>query len=287
MRLRAALGQAFAVVLTVAAATWFPGTAAAAPQFASADTATVFPGAATETAGGSCTANFIFTNGTDVFIGQAAHCAGSAAGLAATSGCQAGSRPLGTPVNVQGASRPGTLAYSSWLTMQRVGETDIATCTANDFALVKLDPVDAAATNPGIPVFGGPTGVDTDGSVPGEAVYTYGNSPLRVGLAQLSPKSGAVVGTADDGWTHLIFTLTPGVPGDSGSAVLSSNGEALGILVTLGIVPAPGTNGVTDLSRALAYANEHEDLGELSLVSGTQRFRASPLSFLSGLGLGL
>lgn len=284
MRLRAALGQASAVLLTVAAATWFPGTAAAAPQFASAESARIFPGVQTSTAG-DCTSNFVFTNGTDVFLGQAAHCAGTGGNPTMTDGCTSGSMPLGTPVTVQGATHPGTLVYSSWLAMQEVGETDAATCAANDFALVKLDPADAAATNPSIPVFGGPTGVDRDGSVPGEAVYSYGNSPLRGGLMQLSPKSGVDVGTQNDGWTHLILTLTPGLPGDSGSAVLSSQGEALGVLVTLGLVPAPATNGATDLGRALDYANEHGDLGELSLVSGTESFQASPLSFLGGLGL--
>ncbi len=284
MRLRTVLGQASAVLLTVAAATWFPSTATAAPQFASAESATIFPGVQTTTAG-DCTSNFVFTNGADVFLGQAAHCAGTGSNPTITDGCASGSLPLGTPVTVQGAAHPGSLVYSSWLAMQEGGETDPATCAANDFALVKLHPADAAATNPSLRVFGGPTGVDRDGAANGEAVYTYGNSPLRAGLMQLSPKSGLVVGTANDGWTHLIFTVTPGVPGDSGSAVLTSQGEALGVLVTLGLVPAPATNGVTDLGRALDYANEHGDLGELSLVSGSESFRATPLSFLGGLGL--
>lgn len=282
MRVRTVLGYTSAVLLTVTAAAWFSGTATAAPEFASAETATIYPGVMTTTAG-DCTSNFVFSNGTDVFLGQAAHCAGTE-GPATTSGCDAGSMPLGTPVTVQGASHPGTLVYSSWLTMQQIGETDTDTCAGNDFALVKLDPADATVTNPSVPVFGGPTGVDTDGSASGEAVYTYGNSPLRGGLEQLSPKSGRTLETTNGGWTYTIFTLTPGLPGDSGSGVLSANGEALGILVTLSIAPTPGTNGVSDLSRALAYANEHGDLGQLSLVAGTEDFEGSFFSFLGGLG---
>jgi len=282
MRVYPALRAASAVLLAGASATWFAGTAVAAPEFASAEDATVHPGVVTTTAG-DCTSNFVFTNSTDTFLGQAAHCAGTG-GPSAISGCTAGSLPLGTPVTVQGASRPGTLAYSSWLTMQQIGETDVDTCAGNDFALVKLDPADVSATNPSLPVFGGPTGVDTDGSAPGELVYTYGNSPLRAGIEQLSPKSGITVGTANGGWTHEILTLTPGIPGDSGSAVLSSNGEALGVLVTLAVAPTTGSNGVTDLSRALAYANQHGDLGELSLAPGTESPSASPLSLLGGLG---
>ena len=283
MRVRTAVRHASAVLLTVAAATWSSGMASAEPQFASAQTATIHPGVVTTTAG-DCTSNFVFTNGSEVFLGQAAHCA-STDGPAATSGCLAGSLPLGTAVTVQGASRSGTLVYSSWLTMQQVGETDLNTCLGNDFALVKLDPVDVAATNPSIPVFGGPTEVDTNGSAPGESVYTYGSSPLRGGIEQLSPKSGITVMTTNGGWTHNIFTLTPGLPGDSGSAVLSANGEALGVVVTLAFAPTTGSNGVTDLSRALAYANEHGNLGELSLVAGTENFTASPISFLAGLRL--
>lgn len=283
MRVRTILRHTSLVLLSVAAVTWFSGAASAAPQFTSAQAATIHPGVVTTTAG-DCTSNFVFTNGTDVFLGQAAHCAGTD-GPAATTGCVAGSMPLGTPVTVQGASRPGELVYSSWLTMQQIGETGTGTCAGNDFALVKLDPADVAATNPSLPVFGGPTGVDTDGSAAGESVFTYGNSPLRGGVQQLSPKSGLTVGTSNDGWTYNILTVTPGLPGDSGSAVLSADGEALGVLVTLDFFPNTASNGVTDLSKALAYANEHGNLGELNLVTGTENFSASQLSFLGGLGV--
>src|SRR3546814_4349711 len=64
------------------------------------------------TDGAQCTANFIFTNAADVFIGYAAHCA-STGGATETNGCDSGSLPLGTPVEIDGATQPGTLAYSS------------------------------------------------------------------------------------------------------------------------------------------------------------------------------
>ena len=62
-------------------------------------------------------------------------------------------------MEVNGASRPGTLVYSSWLTMQAQGETDADACAYNDLALVRLDPADVAKVNPSVPGFGGPTGV--------------------------------------------------------------------------------------------------------------------------------
>ena len=130
----------------------------AAGAWAPAASATVHPGVQTVTAGGQCTANFIYTDAGDTYIGQAAHCAGTGAATD-TDGCHRGSLPLGTPVEVTGASRPGTLVYNSWLTMQASGETDADTCAYNDLALVKLDPADVGKVNPSVPGFGGPTGV--------------------------------------------------------------------------------------------------------------------------------
>ncbi|MGH4018075.1 MAG: serine protease [Pseudonocardiaceae bacterium] len=275
MRIRTAVGpgRTVAVTLAVLAAGVFAAPASAAPQFAPAAVATVHPGVVTDTQGNQCTSNFVFTNGSRVFIGQAAHCAGTGPATA-TNGCEAQTRPLGTPVAVAGASRPGTLVYSSWIAMQQGGEQDPSTCQFNDFALVELDPSDVAATNPSVPFFGGPTGLDTDGTAPGEQVHSYGNSPLRGGIGLLSPKSGVSAGTVGEGWGHEVITVTPGIPGDSGSGFVSADGSAFGVLSTLALAPVPGSNGVADLARALEYANDHGGLGTVTLVAGTEPFRA-------------
>lgn len=272
-----------ATSLMAAAALTAP--AAVAQSWAPADQAAIHPGVQTNTAGaGQCTANFVFTAGTDTFIGQAAHCAGTG-GATATSGCDTGSLDIGTPVTIVGSDGneyAGELAYSSWLTMQDVGETDANTCDYNDFALVRLleghDQV-----NPSVPVFGGANGIDGDGAATGEQVYTYGNSSLRLGLTELSPHVGTSLGTSGDGWTTSIYTVTPGLPGDSGSAVLSQDGEALGVLVTLAIAPVAGSNGVTSIDKALDYANQHGGLGTITLEDGTEAFSGSLLSVVGGL----
>src|SRR5207302_6603955 len=106
-----------------------------------AASAAIHPGVQTFTNGAQCTANFVFTNGVDVFIGQAAHCSGTG-GTTATDGCSSGSLPLGTKVDVGGASPPGTMVYNSWLAMLAIHETHTNTCAGNDLALVKLDPAD-------------------------------------------------------------------------------------------------------------------------------------------------
>jgi hypothetical protein len=125
---------------------------------AGATAAPIHPGVQTFTAGAQCTANFVFSNGSTTYIGQAAHCAGTG-GETGTNGCTSGSLPLGTPVTVTGATQSGTLAYSSWISMQADGETDADTCQYNDLALVALAPSDALAVDPSVPGFGGPTGV--------------------------------------------------------------------------------------------------------------------------------
>jgi len=279
MRLRAldsfrmGRGHAVTAVLAVLVAAVLPATATAAPSFAPADQATVRPGVVTDTAGNQCTANFVFTNGSDVFLGQAAHCAGTGT-VVETDGCTSDSLPLGTPVAVAGASRPATLVYSSWLAMQENRESDFETCSFNDFALLQLHPDDVASTNPTVPFFRGPSGLDTDGTTAGEPVYSYGNSTLRGGIMELSPKTGRSLGTTPGGWSHPVLTITPGVPGDSGSGFLTEDGAAFGVLSTLSIAPFPGSNGVSDLALALAYANANGDVGDVRLVSGTEPFRA-------------
>jgi hypothetical protein len=247
------------------------GPAAADPAWAPAATAPVHPGVQTDTNGGQCTSNFVFFDAANnVYIGQAAHCAGTD-GNTATNGCEAGTLPTGTPVNVDGASRPGTMVYSSWATMQANGESDADTCQYNDLALIKLDPADYGKVNPSIPFWGGPTGL-TDTVAQGDKVLSYGNSSLRLGITQLSPKEGLSLGQDAGGWNHTVYTVTPGIPGDSGSAFIDRQGRAFGVLSTLQIAPLPAGNGVGDLSRELAYMESHGG-PDVTLAQGTTAFR--------------
>lgn len=258
--------------------------ARSAPVWAPASTATIHPGVMMYTGGAQCTANFIFTNGADVLIGYAAHCAGTGAATE-TNGCDAASLPLGTPVEIDGASQPGTLVYSSWLAMQaQPTRPDANTCNYNDFAVVRIDPADHGKVNPSIPHWGGPTGINTAGTPALSSVYSYGNSSLRQGIALLSPKSGVSLGTSGGGWTHPAYTLTPGIPGDSGSAMLDASGKAAGVLSTLALAPIPASNNYSDLARALSYAQSHGQSG-LTVALGTEAF--NPIQLPLGLGLGL
>jgi hypothetical protein len=230
------------------------------------------PGVQTDTPQGQCTANFIYFDASNVYIGQAAHCSGTGAATD-TDGCLAGSLPLGTQVTVQGATRPGTMVYNSWLTMQAAGESNADTCAFNDLALVRLDPADAGRVNPSVPRWGGPTGLAA-GTGLLETVYSYGNSSLRLGLTPTSPKTGLSLGTDSGGWNTTVYTLTPGIPGDSGSGFLNSGGQAFGVLSTLGLLPFPLGNGVGGLANELNYMRSHvSSLSGVQLALGTEAFR--------------
>lgn len=272
--LRAVVALVGAATLVTAILVFAPG-AGAVPSWAPAASAAIHPGVQTVTEGAQCTANFVFYDSANVYIGQAAHCSGTG-GSTETNGCDSGSLPLGTAVEVDGASHPGTLVYNSWLTMQSLGETDADICAFNDLALVKLDPADVANVNPSIPYWGGPTGIDNDGTVAFDTIYSYGNSSLRLGISNLSPKRGVSIGDNGGGWSHDVYTLTPGIPGDSGSAFLDASGRALGVLSTVQLAPLAGSNGVGDLSRELAYLNSHTSFA-VQLALGTEPFDGSKL----------
>ncbi|HWL36289.1 MAG TPA: serine protease [Frankiaceae bacterium] len=230
----------------------------------------IHPGVQTYTAGGQCTANFVFYDSSNnVYIGQSAHCA-STGGPTDTNGCITGSQPIGTNVTVTGATRPGKLVYSSWIAMKSDPSVTSAQCAYNDFAIVKLDAADYGRVNPSVPFWGGPQGVNTSGLPARSYVYTYGNSSLRFGLTPLSPKVGQTTTTTPaTGWRYSVYTVSPGIPGDSGSAFLDRNGAALGTLSTLS---TDGSNGVMNLNLALAYLRSHSTLTSLQVANGLTTF---------------
>ncbi|WP_183407986.1 hypothetical protein [Nocardioides pocheonensis] len=277
--------RVLALLLLVAAGlTAAQSGAAATPTWAPAATAAIHPGTMMYTAGAQCTANFVYTDDAgNVYVGYAAHCAGKGSSTD-TNGCNVDSVPLGTPVDFTNDGSlisegtivgHGTLAYSSWITEHQLGTTDPNTCAYNDLALVKVDPADVGKVNPSVPFWGGPTGIDTNGTAAGDRVYTYGNSSLRFGLSPLSPHTGVSLGDdpADGGWSHPLYTASPGIPGDSGSGFLSADGTAVGVLSTLGLAPLPASNNIGDLAHELAFAQAHSGIAGLRLVLGTEPFQ--------------
>ncbi|MCW2794136.1 MAG: hypothetical protein JWO76_3234 [Nocardioides sp.] len=253
-------------------------------RWAPAATATIHPGVQMFTRGAQCTANFVYTDSAaHVYVGYAAHCAGRG-GSTDTDGCRTASYPLGTPVRfATGATAAtagttvghGTLVYSSWQTMRRLGTRAADPCAFNDLALVRVDAGDVRKVNPSVPTWGGPTGLATAGAPVGSQVFSWGQSSLRP-TTTLSPRTGTSLGGTGGGWSWEVYTATPGIPGDSGSGFLDADGRALGTLSTIALAPTAGSNGLGDLSHELAFARAHSGLAGLRLVPGTTPFQPLP-----------
>jgi hypothetical protein len=151
-----------------------------------------------------CTANFIFTDGASYYIGTAGHCSNSA----------------GDTVTMQ--VDPTTLADVGTV-VKRTNHAPGDGIPGDDFSLIKLDPAVVAAwgVNPAIPVIGGPNGVYSDCGP--EVVELYGHG-YGVVVAQGKPEGGLATSWFENsyGWTGV------GAPGDSGSPVITSSGQAAG-----------------------------------------------------------
>ena len=281
MRRTALLASLLSLVASVALLGGTGPSATASTRWAPVSKATIHPGTQMYTKGAQCTANFVFTDALGrVYVGYAAHCAGTGEATD-TNGCDAGSHPLGTRVRFASDGSllsagttvgRGRLVYSSWLTMQKLGTTNANACDYNDLALVRVGKAHVGKVNPTVPFWGGPVGLNKGGTDSGDQVYTFGNSSLRAGVTELSPKIGTSLGDDAGGWTHPVYTVSPGVPGDSGSGFLDAQGRALGTLSTLTLLPLTGSNGVGDLRHELAFAQQHSGIDGLRLVKGTQPF---------------
>ena len=258
-----------------------PAGAAAASRWAPVSKATITPGVQMVTRGAQCTGTFVFTDARHrVYVGYAAHCAGRGEATD-TNGCRTRSVALGTPVTfVKGMSvaTPGTtvgrgrLAYSSWIDMRRRGLNGGPACDYNDFALVRVASGSVRHVNPPVPFRGGPSTLGPGSLAAGGRIYTYGNSGLRSGAEPLAPKTGASLGQSGEGWTHDAYTVTPGIPGDSGSGLMDAQGRAFGVLSTVALAPLPASNGLGDLYREVRYAQKHSGIAGLRLVAGTKAF---------------
>lgn len=253
------------------------GPVAATVPTAVAGPAAIGPGTVTETTGaGLCTAGFVATAGARTYLVQAAHCAGTG-DETETDGCTSATVPLGTPVRVHGrdGTVTGTLAWSSWTTMQARGETDPDACAYNDLALVELPAAAAGGAGAAVPFFGGPAGVRATPLAGGEQVFGLSNPPGPDGVRTAGARAGTAAGEVGGGWGHAVYTLSPGVAGESGSPLLDARGDAVGVLSSLTTTGDRASIEYTDLGRALDYARRTDGPAGLATVRGPG-FTATP-----------
>jgi hypothetical protein len=212
----------------------------------------VRPGAIVQTDIGSCTFNFLFA-GSDGnrYIGTAGHCILAQGPVAGDVG--------------EFTWAPGTGPVARDATGQRVGEFAYAIQQdPKDFALIRLDP--GVEASPQMCHFGGPTGINNDITPLPVALQYFGNG-LGVGTV-LPARTALAIGTPDP---DHVFAQGLTIPGDSGAAINSADGRAVGVVVTLGAHLGSiglggldaGLMGITRLGPQLARAGEVLGLGFL------------------------
>ena len=200
----------------------------AAAPFGTGTCPGVRPGAIVLTDAGQCTLNFLF-QGSDGsrYIGTAGHCI-------------LGTSPFGGDVGEM-AWAPGTGPVARDSEGNPIGEFAYAILQdPKDFSLIRLDPlVEASAA---MCHFGGPTAVNDD--LPGltePVVLNWFGNGVGVGLV-LPARSAVAMGMPSP---DHVFADGAAAPGDSGSGVISSDGRAVGVLVTVGVHTASiGSDGL-------------------------------------------
>ena len=223
------------------------------------------PGVNIVTEGSACTSSFLFTDGWQrYYLSTAAHCVEDGES-SETDGCSAPlhDSDIRSEIRLDGGGTVEVpVAYSSWRVMQDQGDASAAACAGNDFALLDVtDHVDDV--HPASLHFRAPTGLAVTSTVD---IWGYGASSLKAGVEEAHPKRGYHLGLSNDGWSHLVYLATPGIPGDSGGHIMTVDGLALGVASTILLTPFPGANHYTDISRAVAYAEDTTDL-QLELVT--------------------
>ena len=108
------------------------------------------------------------------------------------------------------------------------------------------------------------------------AKFGDGGELLKCSFCGKSQKTGLSLGTTGNGWSHPTYTVSPGIPGDSGSALLGPNGQAAGVLSTLALAPLAGSNNYADLASAIAYMHSHGG-PQATVANGTEPFDGSRL----------
>jgi hypothetical protein len=186
----------------------------------------VRPGAIVNSDTGQCTFNFVFAGGDGrTYIGTAGHCI-------------LGESPIGGDVGEEHWA-PGSGPEARDANDARIGEFAYAILQdPKDFSLIRVDP--GVAVSAQMCHFGGPTGTNADvGSSP-VVIHHFGNG---IGIGTVLPaRTGVALGMPDP---DHVYAQHVALPGDSGSGVISDDGRAVGVLVTVGVHSGSiGTGGV-------------------------------------------
>jgi hypothetical protein len=176
----------------------------------------VRPGGTLHSDIGQCTMNFLFeTPDHERFIGTAGHCILGEGPVADHGGEKTWPKGQGPVAKDDAGKRFGEFAYA---VLQ----------DPKDFSLIRIDP--GIESSPEMCDFGGPTGINDDITGDPTVLEYFGNG---VGIGQALPARSAVaMGLVN---ADHVYAAGLALPGDSGSAVISEDGRAVGVLVTVGV----------------------------------------------------
>lgn len=207
----------------------------------------VRPGATVLTDVGQCTLNFLF-QGSDGrrYIGTAGHCILGSSPIGGDAGEKSWAAGTGPAARDSGGNRIGEFAYAI---LQ----------DPKDFSLIRLDP--QAQASAGMCHFGGPTAINDDrpGLTQPVVLEWFGNGIVAGSTVPARSAIAAGMPSPDH-----VFAQGAATPGDSGSGVISSDGRAVGALVTVGVHAGSigltggdaGLVGITRLSPQVERAQQ-------------------------------
>lgn len=178
------------------------------------------PGVRLSVPAGSCTANWVFTDGTDTYLGTAGHCIAT-----------------GQLAVVVGVGPVGKAVFS------------VNGGIGNDFALIKLNTNVLGLVTAEMCDWAGPTGTFAGSGIQAHAMLHAGHGGVAIGDLPSQPKVGVGGGYG----TNSFSWWGEAIPGDSGSAIRVEGGGAVGIITHLGV----GITGIdfgTRLGRAISLA---------------------------------
>lgn len=193
----------------------------------------------------SCTSGFLFRSpdNTTLYLSAAGHCFRE--------------KDAGDSVAIRKGKYSGRLAYAINAANSLVEK---------DFALIALNNSYRDEVHPAVYHYGGPTGISKNVSR-GDRVVTFGNSSLREPIDSsgdgeppaspgntLDPRGGIVYN--DSKYETQAYFAPPSIHGDSGSPVMTDEGQAVGVVTTGHIGGCGVCNGIANLDANLALARE-------------------------------
>lgn len=180
-----------------------------------------------------CTANFIWTNGVDRYLGTAGHCI-VPSDRTATHGPGADYNAGGSIVSVcvSGCNFGGQTGFILSGTMVRIGpatygrQTDTTGDIGNDFGLIRIPPSLYPHIRPSMPVWGGPTVGSNPSNVEGQTICQYGHGIIVGEVFATQAKVGVGLGQNANGRYNAILGSQGG---DSGSPTVTCGQDAGGL----------------------------------------------------------